>query len=100
MDQKIVKLLKERQEISIRIGKHKKREGYNVISGKEEDFVIDRTAGRAVALGLLAPYAQELSKLLIKYSKITQLENIFKKSAENVRKNVEEKSKKEPSGKN
>ena len=86
IDAEIAKQLKRRQAISLQIGIFKKANNLPVITGKEEDVVINRTAKKIEAIGVDKSFSKETSRLLIKYSKITQYEDVFGISAGELRK--------------
>ena len=78
-------LLQQRQQVSLEIAKYKKANNLNVLDGKQEKTVIQRNTKQGVELGIGKEFAEELAKLVIKYSKIIQTEQIFKRDASHLK---------------
>ena len=85
LDRAIAKLLKERQYISLEMGKYKKENNLPVISDKEEQYVLERKIKKCVEVGLDPSFAEDFSKMVVKHSKIIQYEEAFGVSADHLK---------------
>ena len=79
IDEKIMALIAQRQEIAKQIGQYKINESLPIIDYRREKLVIESNRKRAKKEGVYLDLAEDISKLLIKYSVMAQEEFHSKK---------------------
>jgi len=82
IDKKLMDLLKERAEIALQIGKHKKDKGISIYDPKREREILDKVVEYAQQHSLNPKYVKEVQKSIIKLCRVGEYESTALKVTE------------------